>query len=325
MLSLAIARGSQYRAVVRKGPKDVESGKVKQFLEIWNQITKIKSIEIESIEEHSSLVLDPIFSNILWSPDGKRLLYVAEYKPPKAQSYFKKTPKKSETTSADNNTRGQEFIHRFANNCLFLKVLKIIPFCRDDWGEGFDGVVHTILVVLDVENDFKIRTIEMNGYSLGQPFWIANESLGFVGWAENPRRLGITYCINRRSSIFSVDLTSDDSLPNLICGSDNSTVREPRPTPEGTGFVYLEKESGGPHDSACRLMLYNFKTQTNEVIIDSNGVREVVPRITPKYGKLCSIFADNLTENCFTSDGKLVINCFTELQFRLILVDLKRY
>ena len=165
----------------------------------------------------------------------------------------------------------------------------------------------------------------MNGYSLAQPFWIGNgESVGFVGLDENPRRLGIIYCTNRLSSLFSIDLKSEDSHPKKIYGSDNSCVRNPRPTPDGTAFVFLENESGGPHHSASRLMIYNFKSQSYEVIVDNNSIREVVPNGNGvKYGKLCSLFVDELPENCFISEGKLVINCFTELQYVLYLVDLK--
>ena len=100
-------------AVVRKGAKDSDSAKVKQYLEIWDKITKIKSIDIEDLEEHSSIALDSQFGNFLWSPNGKQLLYVAEYKPPKAQSYFKKSSKKAENESPNSETRGQEFVHRF--------------------------------------------------------------------------------------------------------------------------------------------------------------------------------------------------------------------
>ncbi len=114
-LSLATvsrAEGSQYMAVVRKGPKDAESEKVKQILEIWDKTTKIKSIDVDSLKEHSDIVLDPQFGNFLWSPNGKQLLYVSEYKPPKAQSYYKKSTKKSDNSGPENDTRGQEFVYR---------------------------------------------------------------------------------------------------------------------------------------------------------------------------------------------------------------------
>ena len=166
----------------------------------------------------------------------------------------------------------------------------------------------------------------MEGYSLGQPFWVGNgESVGFVGWNENPRRLGIIYCTNRLSAIFTKDLTSEDSLPEQICGSNSSSIREPRRTPDGNGFVYLENDSGGPHRSASRLMLYNFKSQSNEVLIDSNGVREVVQNDeTFKYGKICAFFSEELPQTCFSTDGKyLIANTSSEMQLNLILIDIE--
>ena len=98
-------------AAIRKGSKDAESGKFKQWLEIWNKTTKIKSIDIDSIEEHGSVVTDPQFGNFLWSPNGKKLLYTAEYKPPKAISYYKKQSKKSDSNESD--ARGQEYVYRY--------------------------------------------------------------------------------------------------------------------------------------------------------------------------------------------------------------------
>jgi acylaminoacyl-peptidase len=293
-------------AVVRKGSKDSESGKTKQWLEIWDKTTKLKSIDIDSLEEHSNIILDSQFSSFLWSPNGKHLLYVAEYKPPKAQSYYKKK-KATESGDKETDSRGQEFVY------------------REDWGESFDGVCHTVIAVLDI-TDFKIRTIEMNGLSLGQPFWIGSgDSVGFVAWNENPRRLGIVYCTNRLSSIYSYDLNSTDSVPKLICGSDNTTIRDPRPNWDRTAFVYLENESGGAHHKASRLMQYNFDTKANDIIIDVNSVREILTdgnRV--KYGKICALYLDELPLNCFTSDGKYVVfHSFTELEKSLYLVNLK--
>ncbi|CAG2103737.1 unnamed protein product, partial [Medioppia subpectinata] len=305
------AKGSHYMAVVRKGAKDPESGKTKQWLEIWDKTTKVKSIDLDSVEEHSTLILDPLLSNILWSPNGKQLLYVAEYKPPKPQSYYKKVNKTLENSGKEldsRDSRGQEFVY------------------REDWGECFDGISHTVIGILDVDKDFKIQTIEKSGYSLGQPFWIGNgDQIGFVGWAEEPRRLGITYCPNRLSFIFTMNLKTEDSVPQLICGTENSSIRNPRPLTDGTGFVYLENKSGSTHRQASRLLRYSFELKTSEILIDTNGVREIIDTESGlKYGKISALFVEEITENCFTSDGKfLILNCFTELQLVLCLFDLK--
>ena len=302
---LSIAFGPKYRAVVRKGNKDSESGKYKQWLEIWDKRTKLKSLDIDLIEEHSSLELDPQFGDLLWSPNGNQLLFTAQYKPPKAMSYFKKQNKKSENESKD-ETRGQEFVF------------------RDDWGEGFDGISHTVIAVLDVESDFKIRTIELSDYSLGQPFWITNgESVGFVGWDERPRRLGIY--LNRLSAIFTVNLNSDNLVPKLVYGGDGVSVRNPRPINDGKGIIFLENEISGPHDKAIRLMRFDIESQTSEVLFGKNGVRDIIVNENElKYGKLCTLFIKELPQNCLTSnENYLVFNCFTELQSVLFLCDLK--
>ncbi|CAG2165443.1 unnamed protein product, partial [Oppiella nova] len=186
LAATARAPVSQYMAVVRKGSKDPESGKQKQWLEVWDQTSKVRSIDTDSVDEHSALVLDDTFGRLLWSGNGKQLLYVAEYKAPKAQSYYKRVNKKADKPDKEPDTRGQEFVH------------------RDDWGHFLEGISHIVICILDVSKDFKIRTIEMTGYSLGQPFWTdsTGDSIGFIGWPEEPLRLGLD-CPIRQNSVFT--------------------------------------------------------------------------------------------------------------------------
>lgn len=121
-MTSSVTKESLYSATVLKGAKDPESGKFKQWLEIYDKTTKIKSIDVDSIEEHSTIMIDPQFANFLWSPNGKQLLYTAEFKPPKAISYFKNQPKKSDNNEADG--RGQEYILRY---CFAVRVKSLKP------------------------------------------------------------------------------------------------------------------------------------------------------------------------------------------------------
>ncbi|XP_054155949.1 acylamino-acid-releasing enzyme-like [Oppia nitens] len=321
------SRRRRLRAVIRNGAKDPQSAaKQKQWLEIWDQSTRLKSLDLNEVDEHLSIVSGQEFNSFQWSPTGRRLLYTAQFKPPKAQSFYKKlvakTGKSDDSTAGgkeSTDTRGQEFVY------------------RDDWGELYDGVSHTVVAILDTDADYKIRVIEMDGYSLGQPFWIGNtgdDRIGFVGWVEEPRRLGLTYCPNRLSGIFTVDLTATttttegtiDAKPQLICGLNNLCVKDPRIAPDGQSFVYLENDSGGPHHTAFRLRRYDFVTKSTETIIDSNGKREIVVDTDGnlRYSdQLAALFLNQLPEKCFLESGKhLVVNCLTELNLILCLVDI---
>ena len=159
---------------------------------------------------------------------------------------------------------------------------------------------------------------------MGQPFWIDDNSIGFIGWNENPRRLGITYCPIRSSCLFTFDLKCEESKPVRVSRDGNLAIRNPRLTPDGNAIIYLDNDSGGPHDKASRLVKHDLQSKTNEVIVDVDGIRQIIPDGNGfKYGKVCSIYGD-LSLNCFTSDGKhILINCFTELELILCLIDLK--
>lgn len=185
-----------------------------------------------------------------------------------------------------------------------------------------------MIAILDVETDFKIRTIEVNEQSLGQPFWVNDNSIGFVAWSESPRRLGVTYCPIRLSALYTYELSVEDAKPVRISSEGEFAVRNPSVTPEAQAIVYLETESGGPHCKAERLMRYDLQSKATEVLVDVDGVREVISYANNglKYGKVCSLFVGfgDLGPNSFTSDGShLLVNCFRELQYILCSIDLK--
>lgn len=68
---------------------------------------------------------------------------------------------------------------------------------KQDWGEQFDGLAHTCICVLTLKPELKLKIIELPDKTLGKPFWIDNETIGFIAYQENPKRLGLIYCFNR--------------------------------------------------------------------------------------------------------------------------------
>ncbi|CAG2165445.1 unnamed protein product [Oppiella nova] len=262
LAATARAPVSQYMAVVRKGSKDPESP-FSFVTELHTLVCSFqRSIDTDSVDEHSALVLDDTFGRLLWSANGKQLLYVAEYKAPKAQSYYKRVNKKTDKPDKEPDTRGQEFVH------------------RDDWGHFLEGISHTVICILDVSKDFKIRTIEMTPIN------------------ANPDLTG--YAVLRHKCL---DLRSEDSVPQLVCGSERTAIRSPRPLPDGTGFVYLECEVGGPHYKASRdyamwkLSFRFIPLQTREILrlylIDLK-TRHLIPIDFPLPSVQLLDFRDNL-------------------------------
>ncbi|RXN03215.1 acylamino-acid-releasing enzyme [Labeo rohita] len=164
-------------------------GEDKQFLEIWHKNRKLKCLNLTTLNKHGKVYEDDQFGCLVWSHSETHLLYVAEKKRPKTESYFQgpetglladeeetiKTDKKEETVL------GQQFEY------------------YEDWGEALVNKSSPVLCVLDIEGS-NITVLEgiPTNISPGQAFWSPSDTgLVFVGWWHEPFRLGLKYCANR--------------------------------------------------------------------------------------------------------------------------------
>lgn len=104
-----------------------------------------------------------------------------------------------------------------------------------------------------------------------QPIWSPDESyIVGVAYKTLPRKLGMVYCTNRVSTIFTLDLNGKYGihkkyifLPVLLnlyyflflveLSLENQCVKSPRFTPDGNHLIWLQRKAGGPHASAMTL------------------------------------------------------------------------
>uniref|UniRef100_A0A665V080 acylaminoacyl-peptidase n=1 Tax=Echeneis naucrates TaxID=173247 RepID=A0A665V080_ECHNA len=202
-------------------------GEDKQFLEVWSKNIKMKSIDLTALKKHGKVYEDDQFGCLVWSHSETHLLYVAERKRPKAESFF-------QTITAEKKDGGEQFV--FA----------------EDWGETLAGKSCPVLCVLDIEGD-NVSVLEgvPENISPGQAFWAPGDTgVLFVGWWHEPFRLGLMYCSNRRSSLFYVDLTGG-KCEQLSSGAN--AVCSPRLSPDQCRIVYFECAVYGPHMQCNRL------------------------------------------------------------------------
>ncbi|XP_053753120.1 acylamino-acid-releasing enzyme isoform X2 [Panthera pardus] len=75
------------KAVLRKAG-GTSPGEEKQFLEVWEKNRKLKSFNLSLLEKHGLVYEDDCFGCLSWSHSETHLLYVAEKKRPKAESFF---------------------------------------------------------------------------------------------------------------------------------------------------------------------------------------------------------------------------------------------
>ncbi|XP_008946618.1 PREDICTED: acylamino-acid-releasing enzyme, partial [Merops nubicus] len=175
-----------------------EKEKEKQFLEVWDQNCKVKSIDLTALDKHGSIYNDDQFGCLAWSHSETHLLYVAEKKRPKAESFFQSKAPKLGTSDEDMGRpekdmplKGEQFVY------------------HEDWGEALSTRSVPVLCVLDIEGS-SISVLESVPEHLapGQAFWSPGDTgVVFVGWWHEPFRLGLRHCTNRRSALFYVDLT----------------------------------------------------------------------------------------------------------------------
>uniref|UniRef100_A0A3Q1GIJ8 Acylamino-acid-releasing enzyme n=1 Tax=Acanthochromis polyacanthus TaxID=80966 RepID=A0A3Q1GIJ8_9TELE len=275
-------------------------GEDKQFLEIWSKNIKMKSINLTALKKHGKVYEDDQFGCLVWSHSETHLLYVAERKRPKAESFFQLSSIGDEEdtmrTEKKETVKGEQFVF------------------HEDWGEALVSKSCPVLCVLDIEGD-NVSVLEgvPDDISPGQAFWAPGDTgVVFVGWWHEPFRLGLKYCPNRRSSLFYVDLTGG-KCEQLSSGT--SAVCSPRLSPDQCRIVYLEFSVYGPHMQCSKLCMYDWYTKKTSVVVD------VVKR--PGEDGFAGIYSSQLSPQCWSADSqRVIVACPQRSRKDLLMVDI---
>lgn len=240
-------------AVLRK-VSGLHDEKEKQYIEIWTENgVKVKAIDVSVQEKHLQILSESQFGCLEWSPCSQHLLYVAE-RFHKADSYFKAdTPSKQGSDSTKHETKkGDEFAY------------------RQSWGESLQKVHHPLVFILNVETE-EIEVPEITfDVSCGQATWTPDgKGFVFVGWWNQPFRLGLIYCGNRRSALFHLDLQSKKT--SIIEIPENRSVEFPHFSPDGRNLIFLSSTAGGPHRNVQSLMKCEWLSKKLSTVVDDVG------------------------------------------------------
>ncbi|XP_041713031.1 acylamino-acid-releasing enzyme [Coregonus clupeaformis] len=290
------------KAVVRESNI---KGEDKQFLEIWSKNIKVKSINLTALKKHGKVYEDDQFGCLVWSHSETHLLYVAERKRPKAESFFQSVALEScsladeeegvKMGKEEETTKGEQFVF------------------YEDWGETLVSKSSPVLCVLDIEGS-NISVLEgvPDNISPGQAFWAPGDTgVVFVGWCHEPFRLGLKYSPNRRSSLFYVDLTGG-KCEQLSSGS--SAVCSPRLSPDQCRIIYLDSAVYGPHQQCSRLCMYDWYTKKTSMVVD------VVKR--PRDDGFTGIYSSSLSPLCWSADSqRILVSCPQGSRKDLLLVE----
>ncbi|XP_073326797.1 acylamino-acid-releasing enzyme isoform X1 [Pagrus major] len=292
----------EMKAVVREC---TIKGEDKQFLEIWSKNIKMKSINLTALKKHGKVYEDDQFGCLVWSHSETHLLYVAERKRPKAESFF-------QTESPELSSIGDEEETMRVEKKEAVKGEQFV--FHEDWGEALVSKSCPVLCVLDIEGD-NVSVLEgvPEDISPGQAFWAPGDTgVVFVGWWHEPFRLGLKYCPNRRSSLFYVDLIGG-KCEQLSSGT--SAVCSPRLSPDHCRIVYLECSLYGPHMQCSRLCMYDWYTKKTSVVVD------VVKR--PGEDGFAGIYSSQLSPQCWSADSQsVIVACPQRSRKDLLMVDI---
>uniref|UniRef100_A0A8C9MCD9 acylaminoacyl-peptidase n=1 Tax=Panthera tigris altaica TaxID=74533 RepID=A0A8C9MCD9_PANTA len=259
------------KAVLRKAG-GTSPGEEKQFLEVWEKNRKLKSFNLSLLEKHGLVYEDDCFGCLSWSHSETHLLYVAEKKRPKAESFFQ--------TKALDISGSDDEMARPKKPDQAIKGDQFVFY--EDWGENMVSKSTPVLCVLDVESG-NISVLE------GVPESVSPGQVSILGpWRH---RCGVC-----RSALYYVDLTGGQCE---LLSDDSLAVSSPRLSPDQCRVIYLQYPSLVPHHQCSQLCLYDWYTKVTSVVVD------VVPR---QLGEdFSGIYCSLLPLGCWSADSLRVV------------------
>lgn len=284
------------KAVLRQ---TVEKGEKVQYLEIWNSRSKIKTIPVKDLKSHGKIYDDGEFGCLSWSPNEELLLYVAETKQPKYESFFERNAS-CDTGDSVAESLGEKV--EKGEQHLF----------REDWGEALVGKHHSVVCVLDV-NTGHVKVFPLgDNISAGQAIWICDKTVVCVGWQEDPRRLGLKYCTNRKSDLYRISLETGDSV---VLFQTRGCPRSPQYNSDKNILLFIDNQYLGPHRQGNRLLKVDWETGEEKVVVDTVD--------NPSDDAFPGLYVDHLPERCWSEDGSYVfLSSLWRAQKRIIAVNI---
>lgn len=281
-------------AMLRTEKGKGEGGKDKQYLELWDRGSLVKSVCTAGA--HDSLLADGWFSGFSWSADESCVAYVASPTPPKAADFWDK--------EADPERRGTKF------------------YWREDWGEKYVGVVEPRIYVLFWDSG-RIKPVQgiPDDVSAGQAALSPDgRSVVFTGWKHSPRKLGMIYCFQRPCTLYigatpadSDDDAAADAATCEVLTTRDTQARSPRFSHDGSTVAYLACNGIKTHGGPSALCVVDMATRTSRVlvdIVDNPESEEAFP----------GIFATSLPARCWTKDGS-AITLTTQWKSQMVVIS----
>lgn len=281
----------------------------RSIIEFSNNLTS-ESFRIDASSIHGDVIGDSWFAGASWSSDERYFAYVAKENVDKKEKY-ENFGYDSEPSNITVNSNKYEY--------------------SEDWGEKFDGIKKLCICILDTftRKVSVVPNIDTESWTCGQPCFVPRTSdndpisieysLVYTAWNNKPRKLGMIYCYQRKSSLFYTNLTEflkesteKDSFctavlhKNLTC--DLASVRSPRFNSNGSKLVFLGRSTPMKTHNGCMQLFCISNMNFKNFSFDLNCLIEIVMNPNTNALGFPGIYCDQLPRNCFMSDELLLFN-----------------
>ena len=231
---------------------------------------------------------DRFYGNITFSPDGKRLAFVAD------DRRGRRTPEEIEA--------GVFVVH-------------------EDQGEGYTGYEPAQVWVAELSDNptdvaaKRITRVTSDGFWYGDPQWSPDGTYLIVHANRTDDRESVRYSINKNYDVWRVDL-DDHQLHQLTDGIGPEV--SPRIAPDGRRLVCLSVPRKGPHADVYNLLVVDLDSREphNELLYDHHApATEKPPHLSPTFP---------LPRDCWLNERRFISNALDGLRTRRQVIDLSR-
>ncbi|MDP2439541.1 MAG: prolyl oligopeptidase family serine peptidase, partial [archaeon] len=322
----AAHRPTGRRAVLRQSvPKGPDDKTPSAFVEVWT--SEGLQLCFEALDGKGGALHGPVFradttfSGLEFSPDGSKLVYVAEALPAKSAKWHQQAFAKEPSQSA-----GRYFEY------------------QDHWGEQQDGARLSRLFVADLASKSVSPVDGIDpGLCCADPQWTpSGDGLVFVGYdplAQNQRRLGLVYCTNRPSALYLGKFAaapSQSASPFTIAttvklsSSSAGGVRNPRFSPSGTTLIFLDTCTMTTHNACNRLLSISWEGSapqqpyaTPTVVVDA--VAEPVEELPGPAMIFPGLFCSGLVAHPWLNDSEILLSSLCRSKQFILKVDVQTH
>ena len=299
-----------FTAVIREVKKMVnDAANPQQFLEVWDTCRKIKSVDLKSEDRHGVVHSNlASFARLRWSHDCKKILYVAERKVKKSESYFVR--KSTAEEEDDDSNKGDQFAY------------------QDKWGDGLPACKCPSLYVFDISTDAIIDFDDAitEDITVHDPVWSKDDKhIVFGGYRNQPFRMGFVYCKNRPCSIYCLNVVSK-TVENVIGDYDSSQqcLFSPTLSPCGSKLIYLAIPAFEQYVQCSKLMVADIRPSSKNGL--SFGPPEVLVDTVHKpksSDDFAGLYLGGLSKDNWLSNGRqLVVTSFHCSHGCILLIDI---